>query len=58
MKILIIEDDDVQLSFLTRKLEAGGYEVVGTPSGTAACRSTERTARLNSFFSIIASFPA
>jgi len=28
MKILIVEDDDVRLSFLPKKLEACGYEVV------------------------------
>jgi CheY-like chemotaxis protein len=33
MKILIVEDDDVLLSFLAKKLESCGYEVVATHFG-------------------------
>jgi DNA-binding NtrC family response regulator len=33
MKILIVEDDDVLLSVLAKKLEASGYEVIRTHFG-------------------------
>jgi DNA-binding NtrC family response regulator len=36
MKILIVEDDSTLLSFLTKKLEATGYEVVSTHFGDEA----------------------
>jgi len=45
MKILIVGGDDALLSFLTKELEARGYEVVPTILGTADCRSIKKTAR-------------
>jgi CheY-like chemotaxis protein len=33
MRILLVDDDDVLMSFLTRELEARGYEVVQTHLG-------------------------
>jgi len=33
MKILLVDDDDALLSFLAKKLEEGGYEVLQTHFG-------------------------
>jgi ActR/RegA family two-component response regulator len=33
MKVLIVDDDDVLVAFLAKKLEARGYEVVPTHFG-------------------------
>ena len=36
MKILIVEDDDAQLSFFAKELESRGFEVVTAQSGDEA----------------------